>query len=556
MRFHGGLVRGWILGPTGDVPSRMLRVERLASSVRAFDPPMLELFRWVAHRYVAPLAAVIGRAVPPRVAGEEAGASHPDAVRAPAARGPRTSVLPAYRGAGAMLRAIADRETAAFALRPAPEDEAAVIAESVAACLASGRRALVVVPEADPVPSVATALQDAFGGRVVSLVGGDRRERYRTWMRIARDEGDVVVATRPGVFAPIHDLGLVAISRESHPALREDRAPYFHAREVGLTRARLGGAVAVLSALCPSAETAASGMPVVEPPARRWPPVEVVKPGPEGRAPRLVQALRGTRRGFVFSPLPGYGIARVCRSCGEPAACAACDGVLRQQRGEVRCIVCDAVGTCARCGGTTFGIRRGGQERVEEWASRAAPVPVRRVDTPRLPHEGEILVGGADDVRDLGVGALDLVAVLDADLAARRPGVTARERALAVWMEAVGWARPGGRAIVQASDPSDPAVQALVRGNASRFHEHERRRRADAGFPVGVPVFRVTGDDRVAAHLRELDPVTILIAAGGGGAPTVCLLAVAHERLEAFGAAMRELAAGGVVDRVEADPHL
>jgi hypothetical protein len=193
---------------------------------------------------------------------------------------------------------------------------------------------------------------------------------------------------------------------------------------------------------------------------------------------------------------------------------------------------------------------------VEEWASRAAPVPVRRVDTPRLPHEGEILVGGADDVRDLGVGALDLVAVLDADLAARRPGVTARERALAVWMEAVGWARPGGRAIVQASDPSDPAVQALVRGNASRFHEHERRRRADAGFPVGVPVFRVTGDDRVAAHLRELDPVTILIAAGGGGAPTVCLLAVAHERLEAFGAAMRELAAGGVVDRVEADPHL
>ena len=31
-------------------------------------------------------------------------------------------------------------------------------------------------------------------------------------MRIARDEGDVVVTTRPGVFAPLHDVGLVAIT--------------------------------------------------------------------------------------------------------------------------------------------------------------------------------------------------------------------------------------------------------------------------------------------------------------------------------------------------------
>ena len=69
--FHGALVRGWVLGPTGDVPRRVLRVKKLVSPVRFFDGPMLQLLLWVSERYVAPLASVITRSHPPRVASEE-----------------------------------------------------------------------------------------------------------------------------------------------------------------------------------------------------------------------------------------------------------------------------------------------------------------------------------------------------------------------------------------------------------------------------------------------------------------------------------------------------
>jgi hypothetical protein len=149
---------------------------------------------------------------------------------------------------------------------------------------------------------------------------------------------------------------------------------------------------------------------------------------------------------------------------------------------------------------------------------------------------------------------LDLVAVLDADAAARRPGLAARERALALWMEAVGWARPAGRAIVQSSQPSDPAVQALVRGNPDRFLAREREQRAAAGFPVGAPVFRVTGGDGVEAALAEHDPLTSLVTMLGDR--TICLLALEAGRVPAFSRAMRDLAIEGVVERVEAEPHL
>ncbi len=197
-----------------------------------------------------------------------------------------------YRNGDALASAL-DVGSGAFVVRPAPEDEVAVAVEAVRRCIDGGRRAIVLVPEAVPMPATAAGIVEAFGGRVAMFVGGDKRSRYRTWLDIAGGRFDLVVGTRPAVFAPLGNVGAIVVSRESHPAHREDRAPYYHVRDVALERARLGGAVCVLSAICPSSEASALGIMEVAPSARRWPPVEVVRAGPEGRAPRLVRALRG-----------------------------------------------------------------------------------------------------------------------------------------------------------------------------------------------------------------------------------------------------------------------
>jgi primosomal protein N' (replication factor Y) (superfamily II helicase) len=553
VRFHGKLTRGWVTGPAQEHPGRVLPVMRLVSPVPAFDAPMLRLARWMQDRYVAPLATVLGAITPPRVAGEEASlpGSPPPGTEAIPAVGRR---LVSYAGGPEALDAIA-RGSAAFVLRPAPEDEQALAVEAVAACLAGGRRAVVLVPEAVPVPATVGAIAEVFGDRVCRFLGGSARERYRSWLEIRAGRYDVVVGTRPAVFAPVAELGLVYVSRESHAAHREDRAPYYHVREVAMQRARHAGAACVLAAACPSGEAAALRLPVLVPARRAWPAVEVVRPGAEGRATRLVRALHDARRAFIYAPVPGSGVAQVCRSCGAPASCAACGGLLRAEAGRVRCIVCEADGVCANCGGRSFGIRRGGAERVEEWVRRIATVPVARPVRARLPkRSGEVVIGGAESVRDLGPGELDLVAVLDADAAARRPGLAARERALAVWMEAVGWARPAGRAIVQSSHPADPAVQALVRGNPDRFLAREAERRDAAGFPVAAPTFRVVGTGHLEAAIARHDPITTIVSVREGR--TVCLVVLPLDAVPAFGGEMRRLAAEGVVERVEAEPHL
>jgi hypothetical protein len=132
--------------------------------------------------------------------------------------------------------------------------------------------------------------------------------------------------------------------------------------------------------------------------------------------------------------------------------------------------------------------------------------------------------------------------------------VDARERVLVTWFEAAAWARPDGRVIVQTEGPNDPAIQALVSGRPERFRRAEAPRRAEAGFAVGSPVFRVAGGAELERELEALAPRTLLASSVAGA--TICLVALDEGRVPGFGAEMRRLAAAGIVTRVEAEPHL
>jgi primosomal protein N' (replication factor Y) len=574
VRFHGRLVRGWVLGPTSDVPDHMLPVVKAVSAMRFFDPQLLELYRWMSERYVSPLAAVIGRAAPPRVASEEVARADGEGGRSGASdatEGSRGREAPpedgdpaarrlladAYANGDHLLDALRDGGSGTHLVRTGPGEDAAIAVDCVRAALAGGRGAIVIVPEVDPLPATVAGVCEAFGDRVASFFGGDKRSRYRMWLDIGSGRYSVVVGTRPAVFAPIPNLGLVHVAREHHALHREERAPYFHAREVAVERARICGAVCVLASVMPSLDALALPRVDVEPAGRRWPAVEVVSPGFEGRATRLVKALQTARRAFLYEPVRGYGVARVCRACGETASCGACGGSLRAERGSLRCSVCEAPGRCARCGASDFGIARGGSERVEEWARGVARVPVTLLepgDRVRPPGEREVLVGGLEALKDFGGLGLDVVGILNTDAALRRPGLASRERALSAWAEAAAWAAPQGRVIVQSSHPNDHAVQSLVAGKPDRFARTEPSRRAAAGFPVGAAVFRVVGSSGLEEAISTVPHHTLLVSALEE--QTVCLVALDPTDVGRLGERLRLLAQRGIVTRVEAEPHL
>ena len=368
--FHGRRSRGWVLGATQDVPARMLPVRKRVSGVSFFDDQMLELAMHLRERYVAPLASVLKRVSPPRVVAEESeeasGAGSPAPGRDVDNPSEPSDLLTAYRGGPALAEAIG-QGSGAWSLRPAPEDEVALAVECVRRSLVAGRRAIVLVPEASPVPATAAAIVDAFGERVALFLGGAKRARYRMWLDMRAGRYDVVVGTRPAVFAPLERLGLIYVAREGHGAHREDRSPYFHVRDVALARGRIEGASCVLAALFPSVEAAAAGLAAVEPARRRWPPAWGVRPGPEGRAPRLVAALRDARARAAFTEAVAW-----------PRIAHRYHGLALVWRGRD---VCGVRGPAALAGGSrsVHGVRRAGAMRVlrscelrsAPWGSRA-----------------------------------------------------------------------------------------------------------------------------------------------------------------------------------------
>jgi primosomal protein N' (replication factor Y) len=560
--FHGRTVHGWVLGETEDVPSRVLPVRRVLSSEPVFDERALELFAWMRDRYVVPLSVAIDRAVPPRVASEEGGSPS----RAPELEGLPPGVLGGYEEGGRLAAACRDGK-GVFVVHPLAGDEAAVCVESVLATVAGGRDAVVVIPEVEPLPRAAAAVLEAAGPAGVLFAGGDRRARYRTWLEILRGRYRVVVGTRPAVFSLVPKPGLVWVHREAHAVHREERTPAYHPREVALARAALEGAVCVLAGLSPSAHAAAmvddgSALMVRAPRGREReaaPLVETTKPADEDRSPRLAALLKGAPGAFLLVSRRGYGTARVCRACGEPARCAVCHGPIVVRDRREACAVCGADGRCAACGAANFGVERGGTERIEEWARRVTELPVRRVDDGAAigPEPGEVVVGTAAAVKDPGPRSIGLVGILDADRARRRAGLEAPEQVLATWFEAASWAGPraeGGKVLVQTREPGDPAIQALVRWDPLHFHRRERARREEAGFAPGVPLFRVLGSPGLEEALRALDPAHLLTTALGD--QTVCLVAIRPDALEAFRERILDLVGERVVERVEAEPRL
>jgi primosomal protein N' len=197
---------------------------------------------------------------------------------------------------------------------------------------------------------------------------------------------------------------------------------------------------------------------------------------------------------------------------------------------------------------------------MEEWAAGQAETHVVRVDEGDdavPPGPERVVVATAAGVKDFGPRRVDLVGVLDADRARRRAGLHAGEQALATWMEAAVWAGPreeDGRVLLHSREPGDPAIQALVRWDPWHFHRAERRRREEAGFPPGHPVFRVLGSAALPELLSALDPVTLLATALGD--ETVCLVTLRPEQVAAFRGRVLELIDQGTVRRVEAEPQL
>ncbi|MEU5937965.1 primosomal protein N' [Micromonospora sp. NPDC047548] len=590
VRFAGQLVDGWLLERADDSghTGRLAYLEKVVSPEPVLAPEIARLARAVADRYAGSLADVLRLAVPPRHARVEKDlcaepaadtpadtATTPDAVTAAASSAgtpapPTVDVAPApsagaaadapgptgaaprraaprptvdprgwrdYPAGPAYLRALADgRAPRAVWSALAGEDWAARYADAVAATVAGGRGAVIVVADAGDLDRLDAALTDTMGpGRHVCLSAalGPAR-RYRAFLTARRGGAPVVIGTRAAMFAPVDRLGLVAVWDDGDDLHAEPRAPYPHARDVLLTRAQLAGAAALVGGYTRTAEaqllvetgwarevvadrvTLRARTPAIAPTGDD--PQLARDPGAAtARLPSLAwttarDTLRADAPVLVQVPRRGYLPSISCADCRTPARCPHCAGplALPSADGAPACRWCGRVAAayaCPECGGRRLRAAVTGARRTAEELGRAFPgVPVRtsgREDVLTIVPGGAGLViatPGAEPVAEGGYGA---VLLLDSWALLTRADLRAGEETLRRWLTAAALARPasaGGRVVVVADGALAP-VQALLRWDPAWFAARELAERRELGFPPAMKMASVTGPAAAVADL-------------------------------------------------------
>jgi primosomal protein N' (replication factor Y) len=533
VRFAGQLVDGFVVERVArsEHEGRLAFLAKVVSAEPVLHPEVLTLARAVADRYAGTLGDVLRLAVPPRHARAEAA----DTAVSDLPPLPEGTVAPwgAYVHGLPFLTALHGGRSPRAAWSAVPGDDPAVlVAEAVLATLHSGRGAVVCVPDVRDVAHWDTVLTAVLGpARHVCLTAAQKpAARYRAFLAASRGDVRVVLGTRAAAFAPVHDPGLLVLWDDGDDLHAEPRAPYPHARETLLLRARQQDAALLLGGHARTAEVQSlveSGWChelVADQRVRRerWPRLAVTDGSTAGGAPArlphdVFRAIRATT-GPVLVQVPrrGYRESLACQDCRHPARCTSCQGPLAQSAASapVACRWCGAEAPrweCAHCHGGRLRSPVVGQLRTAEEYARAFPdveVVTSGGDTVRdeVPA-GRVLVLATPGAEPRVDGGYDLVVLMDTWLMLGREDARVEEESHRRWFNALALGRPGSSAVAV----GDPAVlQALVRADPAGLAARELASRTETHLPPVARLAAIDGPDDVleAFAARDWTPHT------------------------------------------------
>ncbi len=460
--------------------------------------------------------------------------------------------------------------------------------EAIAANLAAGRQSLVLLPEI----ALSAQLLDRFAkrfGAVPAVWHSDvgPAARRLTWRGVAEGATKVVVGARSALFLPYPDLGLIVVDEEHESAFKQEDGVIYHARDMAVARAHLGGFPIILVSATPSLESVANAqagrydrlflparhagaaLPKIEridlrrerPPPRRFLSPILVK--------AVTETLAAGEQALLFLNRRGYAPLTLCRACGHRMQCPNCTAWLVEHRfqGLLRCHHCDHAepipANCPQCDNvSTFAPCGPGVERIADEVAELFPntrVSLLASDTVHQgfgngamalqeairrvrDHEVDLIIGTQIIAKGHHFPMLTLVGVVDADLGLTGGDLRASERTYQLLHQVAGRAgraeRPG-RVLLQTYMPEHRVMQALADDRRDAFLAVEAEERRAAGMPpfARLAALIVSGPDiaevdRTARTLARYAPRGDgLVVLGPAPAPLAMLRGLHRERL-------------------------
>ena len=322
--------------------------------------------------------------------------------------------------------------------------------------LVENRSVILLVPETADVNLLADLALKRGLKPSVWLPGAKKSERFRAFHEVL-DQTALVIGTRSAVYAPVANLGMIAVADDSDDSYREVGSPHTHLRDLALIRA--GDASSVLIA---------SPYRSVE--VQRLVEIGYLKELDSGQAPprisftepglrideasfALVRASLKVGPLLVLLPRKGMASAAWCESCGERQRCSCGGFIWEPKQGVFSCRVCGLVHTsCQACKARNFRPGRKASGRTLAELGRAFPNATvmeatadKQPASVGKPNQMVIATPGSAPRIPLGYSAL---LILDPDVWLSAQSLQAEQHALRDWSEAMTLVSPDGRIVI------------------------------------------------------------------------------------------------------------
>lgn len=412
-----------------------------------------------------------------------------------------------------------------------------VYMRAVDKALSLGKTAIILLPEIALAAQVEERFKKRYGENLVATLHSKLRKskRLEEWLRIKRGEARIVVGARTSVFAPLDNIGFIAIDEEHESTYKSDHNPKYETVDIAAKRAKAHGATLVLGSATPSIVSynrAKNGVYKLLEMNNRvgdstMPELELVDMRGEARTgnfgiisrrlgEEISHTLKNREQVILFLNRRGFSTQIMCPDCGYRMICDDCDITLTYHKTN-NAAVCHYCGrkypvpkVCPDCGSKFIKYVGAGTEKVEEEVAKFWPgANVDRFDLDTATSAGDIkktiknfqkgetdiLVGTQILAKGLDFKNVGLVGIINADISLNIPDYRSSERTFQLITQVAGRAgRSSGksRVIIQTYEPDSDVIMDASKGDYESFYEAELMHRNIMNYPPFSDIISVS----------------------------------------------------------------
>lgn len=439
--FRGRKIQGLvkeIKSTTNVNPSYLKPITKITNPEALFTPNQFKLADWICDYYVTSLALVI-KSMIPKIPRHKVKTEDPIVDWSPF----KAEETKAEIKANSLLRysTIAYHDNFIFS------------------CLAANKKqTLILVPEINDIGKTGRYIKPEWREKTVIFHSNLNKNQYlNNWLKIISGEAKIIIGTRPAVFLPFSNLGLIIIEEENDSDFKQwDQNPRYDARTSAQKLAELTGAKLLLTSSAPRLETyfleqTKKLTAIAEEPNKIKTEIINLKDEMRGGNYSLIseelsvailEAKSKKQKAVLYLNRRGLSSAVVCGDCAYTFNCPHCLTPLPYHQGaKLKCHHCgyemDLPATCPNCHGAHFKFPGRGTQLIEKelqqlWAGCKilrldADVDLKKITAAEI-EKADVYLGTDLVFKKINWEQIGLVGVLSMDNLLHLPSLRASER--------------------------------------------------------------------------------------------------------------------------------